>query len=254
LNHPLQCRCGTVKGYVSDPQTVNRAVCYCRDCQAFAHFLGRAADILDAQGGTDVIQTLSARVIFSEGREVLACMRLSRNGLMRWYTTCCNTPIGNTLPNFRFSFVGLIHSCLESGDVPLEGDSDGAEPSGTGTPDERRMTNGDLFVENAPCRLYGFVEVSDCTVAKTACVPIVFVTCYIRACLVQVSQCFMNAAAIIRMCVGGRMIVKIPTIVDGRFLDVIDGGIDLADSLCFIGGLRPVSGMMLDEPACRPQV
>jgi hypothetical protein len=121
LDHPLRCRCGAVKGYVSDPQSVNRAVCYCRDCQAFAHFLGRAGDILDARGGTDVIQTLPARVIFTEGREVLACMRLSRNGLMRWYTTCCNTPIGNTLPNFRFSFVGLIHNCLENGGVPLDG-------------------------------------------------------------------------------------------------------------------------------------
>jgi hypothetical protein len=121
VNHPLQCRCGNVKGYVTDPQKVNRAVCYCRDCQAFAHFLGRAADILDSQGGTDVIQTLPARVIITEGKEMLACMRLSRNGLMRWYTTCCKTPIGNTLPNFRFSFVGLIHSCLENGGVPLDG-------------------------------------------------------------------------------------------------------------------------------------
>ena len=120
MNHPLQCRCGTVKGHVSDPQRVNRAVCYCRDCQAFAHFLGRGGDILDAQGGTDVIQTLPARVVFTDGREVLACMRLSKKGLMRWYTTCCNTPIGNTLPDFRFSFVGLIHSCLENGGVPLD--------------------------------------------------------------------------------------------------------------------------------------
>jgi Family of unknown function (DUF6151) len=120
VNHPLQCRCGAVKGYVTDPRRVNRAVCYCRDCQAFAHFLGRAGDILDSQGGTDVIQTLPARVIFTVGKEALACMRLSKNGLMRWYTTCCKTPIGNTLPSFRFSFVGLIHNCLENAGTPLD--------------------------------------------------------------------------------------------------------------------------------------
>jgi hypothetical protein len=120
VNHPLQCRCGTVKGHVTDPKRVNRAICYCRDCQAFAHFLGRTGDILDSQGGTDVIQTLPARVIFTEGKEALACMRLSKNGLMRWYTTCCKPPIGNTLPSFRFSFVGLIHNCLESAGVPLD--------------------------------------------------------------------------------------------------------------------------------------
>jgi hypothetical protein len=114
LNHPLQCRCGKLKGYVSQPERVNRALCYCRDCQAFAHFLGRADDILDSQGGTDVIQTLPARVTFTQGQEALACMRLSENGLIRWYTACCNTPIGNTLPNFQMSFIGLVHSCLES--------------------------------------------------------------------------------------------------------------------------------------------
>jgi hypothetical protein len=120
MNHPLQCLCGTVKGRVTDPPRVNRAVCYCRDCQAFAHFLGRAGDILDSQGGTDVIQTIPARVTFTEGRAALACMRLSKNGLMRWYTACCKTPIGNTLPSFRFSFVGLIHNCVENVDVPLD--------------------------------------------------------------------------------------------------------------------------------------
>ena len=39
-------------------------------------------------------------------------MRLKENGLLRWYASCCNTPIGNTLANFRLSFVGLVHSCL----------------------------------------------------------------------------------------------------------------------------------------------
>jgi hypothetical protein len=120
MNHPLQCRCGTLKGYVSRPEAVNRCVCYCRDCQAFAHFLGRAGEILDAQGGTDVIQTLPANVTFTQGQEVLACMRLTERGLVRWYTTCCNTPVGNTLANFRVSFVGLVHNCLENTGTSLD--------------------------------------------------------------------------------------------------------------------------------------
>ncbi len=115
MNHPLQCRCGTLKGYVTQPGSVNRAVCYCRDCQAFAHFLGRADEILDAKGGTDVVQTTPARLTLTQGREMLACMRLTEKGLVRWYAKCCNTPLGNTLGNFKVSFVGLIHSCLENG-------------------------------------------------------------------------------------------------------------------------------------------
>jgi hypothetical protein len=114
MSHPLQCRCGTLKGYAAHPERLNRVVCYCRDCQAFAHFLGRANDILDAKGGSDVIQTIPANVAFTVGTEVLACMRLREKGLLRWYAKCCNTPIGNTVANYRVSFIGLVHSCLDS--------------------------------------------------------------------------------------------------------------------------------------------
>jgi hypothetical protein len=121
MDHPLQCTCGTLKGYVRHPERVNRVICYCRDCQAFAHFLGRPLDILDAKGGTDVIQTVPANVTFTEGRQVLACMRLTEKGLVRWYAKCCNTPIGNTLADFRISFIGLIHTCLEDSTRSLDG-------------------------------------------------------------------------------------------------------------------------------------
>jgi hypothetical protein len=114
MNHSLQCRCGTVKGYLSHTTPVNRCVCYCRDCQAFAHFLGKADEILDAQGGTDVVQTRPANLTFTHGQDALACMRLTPKGLLRWYAACCNTPIGNTVANYRMPFVGLVHSCLES--------------------------------------------------------------------------------------------------------------------------------------------
>jgi hypothetical protein len=47
-------------------------------------------------------------------------MRLSERGLLRWYAACCNTPIGNTLADYRVSFVGLVHSCLEGAGVSLD--------------------------------------------------------------------------------------------------------------------------------------
>jgi hypothetical protein len=118
--HPLQCRCGTLRGQISDPDRVNRVVCYCRDCQAFAYFLGNPQTTLDALGGSDVVQTIPARVTFTQGTDSLACMRLSPRGLLRWYAQCCRTPIGNTVANHRFSFVGLLHDCLEHGDRSLD--------------------------------------------------------------------------------------------------------------------------------------
>jgi hypothetical protein len=120
MSHPLQCRCGTLKGVVESPGSANRAICYCRDCQAFAHFLGRANDVLDERGGSDVIHILPKNITFTQGIEALACMRLTHKGMLRWYASCCNTPIGNTLPTPRISFIGLLHSCVEHADRPLD--------------------------------------------------------------------------------------------------------------------------------------
>lgn len=118
MSYPIQCQCGCLKGHVANVKSANRVTCYCRDCQAFAHFLG--GEILDSQGGTDIVQTLPKNIAFTQGRDVLACMRLTDDGLLRWYTTCCNTPIGNTLPSYKLSFIGLVHNCLESSEPTLD--------------------------------------------------------------------------------------------------------------------------------------
>src|SRR5579863_699680 len=93
----LRCRCGEVRALVSGAsrRTVNRVVCYCDDCQAFAHQLGRA-DLLDAQGGSDIVQVAPASLRFVQGAHRIVGLRLTPKGLLRWYTNCCNTPIGNT--------------------------------------------------------------------------------------------------------------------------------------------------------------
>jgi hypothetical protein len=116
----VQCRCGTVKGTVRRPRRFTRCVCYCKDCRAFARFLGRTGEIMDEKGGTDVVQIVPADITFSQGREALACLRLTRRGMLRWYASCCNTPIGNTVGNTKISFVGLIHTCLQIGGASLD--------------------------------------------------------------------------------------------------------------------------------------
>ena len=120
MNHPLRCRCGTLQGYVSHPEKVSRGVCYCKDCQAFAHFLGTTGDILDEMGGTDVLAALPKYVTFTQGSAGLACMSLTENGMLRWFASCCRTPIGNTPRDFKVSYVGLIHTCLKDPARTLE--------------------------------------------------------------------------------------------------------------------------------------
>ena len=120
MNHPLQCRCGTIKGYVVRPGMAKRMVCYCKDCQAFAYFLKSAETVLNEHGGTAIVATVPKQVVFSQGLEALACMSLSDHGMLRWYASCCNTPIGNTPRDFKTPYVGLIESCLKSNSPSLE--------------------------------------------------------------------------------------------------------------------------------------
>lgn len=117
MPYPVQCACGTVKAELETTGNEIRCVCYCKDCRAFAHFLRKSEMILDASGGTEVIQTSSANLRFTDGLPQVACMRLSANGMLRWYASCCHTPIGNTMANSKIAFVGLFRQVLAtSGD------------------------------------------------------------------------------------------------------------------------------------------
>jgi hypothetical protein len=119
MTHRLQCACGKLRGEVAQPQRGVRAVCYCRDCQTYAHLLHHPDRVLDAAGGTDVVATAASNVRFTEGAANLACVSLYPRGLLRWYAACCGTPIGNTPRDWKLPYVGLVHSCLHAPD-PLE--------------------------------------------------------------------------------------------------------------------------------------
>jgi hypothetical protein len=120
MNHPLQCRCGRLRGFLAEPERGSHAVCYCKDCQTYAHVLGKAPEVLDEFGGTEVVATLASRLAFTEGVEALACLSLSPRGILRWYAGCCGTPIGNTLRNHRLAYVSVVHTCLRSRTATIE--------------------------------------------------------------------------------------------------------------------------------------
>lgn len=111
----IRCSCGTLGGAARGVSGTigNRLVCYCDDCQSFAHFLGRADDVLDTHGGTDIFQTTPSHIEIDRGTDRLACMRLTPGGLFRWYADCCKTPIANTMRFPRMPFAGVIHSCMD---------------------------------------------------------------------------------------------------------------------------------------------
>jgi hypothetical protein len=109
----LRCRCGQVEGTVSNasPRTSSRVICYCDDCQAFLHHLGRS-ELLDAHGGTDIIQVAPARLVYRRGADQIRGIRLSPKGMYRWYASCCKTPLGNTMSP-AIPFVGIVAQAFQ---------------------------------------------------------------------------------------------------------------------------------------------
>jgi hypothetical protein len=109
---PLRCRCGRVRGVAKRVSPTGiRLICYCKDCQAFALFLGRT-DVLDIAGGTDIFQMPPGQIDLSEGVDALGCVQFS-DKVLRWYALCCRTPIANTPAAPGFPLAGLIHSFID---------------------------------------------------------------------------------------------------------------------------------------------
>lgn len=109
----LECSCGKVKGSTEEvnANSGTRIDCCCDDCQKFAHYLGQENSVLDQYGGTDIFQMPISHLKITEGNEHIACIRLSDKGLYRWYTQCCNTPIGNTM-GAGVPFIGVVHNFM----------------------------------------------------------------------------------------------------------------------------------------------
>jgi hypothetical protein len=93
-------------------------VCYCDDCQAYAHYLGRT-DLLDAHGGTDIVQVAPASLSFDRGADRIVGLRLTPRGLFRWHASCCKTPLGNTLGP-GIPFVGIVVQAFNAGGCRAE--------------------------------------------------------------------------------------------------------------------------------------
>ncbi|QCO67576.1 hypothetical protein E5843_06960 [Luteimonas yindakuii] len=116
---PFQCTCGQLRGEI-DPRAVYvRAVCYCLDCQAYAHVLGRE-DVLDGQGGSDIIAMQPGGLRFTAGTDRLACLSLSPKGPLRWHSACCNMPIANTARTPALPYAGVLVACLATSAQALD--------------------------------------------------------------------------------------------------------------------------------------
>ena len=104
----IACRCGAVRGtiYGATPEAGNHVKCYCRDCQAFTYFCGCEGEALDPHGGSEIYQVRATACEFHQGQDRLAAVRLTGGPMVRWYTTCCRTPLANTPAPGWLDFAG----------------------------------------------------------------------------------------------------------------------------------------------------
>lgn len=111
----LSCRCGAIKGvahHVSS-ENGNRIICHCDDCQSFAKHIDKDNKTLDEYGGTDIFQMPIAHIEIKLGKELIQCVHVKPKGLYRWYSSCCDTPLANTM-GASMPFVGIIHNFMDN--------------------------------------------------------------------------------------------------------------------------------------------
>jgi len=113
----LTCACGEVSLLLSETNLRSgiRYMCHCDDCQAFAHFVGRADIILDSNGGTDAYQLPATRLSFKRGLDRLSCLQMTRHRLTRWHCAGCGTPVANTYGTSKLSFLSAPLCALPIG-------------------------------------------------------------------------------------------------------------------------------------------
>ena len=131
----FSCSCGKVSGRVEQatPSEGDHVVCHCTNCQAVPRFLGAEDRILDRAGGTALYQSRCARLHIDKGKDLLAGLHVTEKPTLRWYASCCNTPMFNSYANGKIPYVTtLLANC------------DAAGREGIGEP------IGHLFLDDAP--------------------------------------------------------------------------------------------------------
>lgn len=104
------CACGEVSGKLIEPGPTkgDHIVCHCADCQNFARYLGASERILETHGGTDLYQGRCAKMRLVKGAEKLACLHLTDKPTLRWYASCCRTPLFNTFSSGQVPYLTIL--------------------------------------------------------------------------------------------------------------------------------------------------
>ena len=100
---PFACACGTVKGTLRGvtPARGSHAQCHCIDCRAAEVYLDQPDP---APRAIQLFQTTPDRFHFDQGFDKLSVFSFGETNLLRWYASCCGTPMFNTLRKPKLAF------------------------------------------------------------------------------------------------------------------------------------------------------
>ena len=84
------------------PAAYTHVVCHCADCRSAYTHLGLA----DPEK-VGILQTTQDRIHITQGGENLRVFRHTPRGALRWYATCCDTPLFYTPLKARLVHVGV---------------------------------------------------------------------------------------------------------------------------------------------------
>ncbi len=104
------CECGKVEARLTPHgvKTGTRLICYCNSCRGADLYLRGDASGLSADLGVDIFQTTPADFEIVNGQSYVKVMRITRRGPLRWYASCCGSPMLNSLANPKIPFIGVI--------------------------------------------------------------------------------------------------------------------------------------------------
>ncbi len=102
----FSCECGALRGHITAAgvKSGTRVVCFCHDCRASQIYFGQPDP---APGPVNIFQMSPEAIEIEAGKDNLAAMRLSPNGMYRWYASCCNAPIATTTRSPKHPFAGF---------------------------------------------------------------------------------------------------------------------------------------------------
>ena len=163
----FSCKCGTVHGRLTDvgprPDQGTRIVCHCADCRGAAHWIDPTRDLARPM---PYYQTTPDRLVIAAGGDRLAAMSWRNPKFLRWYASCCGTPLFNTPATPGVPFVSVYLEALEDPAPlgPVRGEAFVPDPKG-GKPTHR---GAPVFVwglirRSLPARLSGRWKAIPCS-------------------------------------------------------------------------------------------